>query len=282
MADPFQDRIIMNSRQTTREALRSNLEYISLVDVWHCFFWSLALVVLVFTGAFIGSGAPMPGGGVAQSAWSDAMANTASAQTPIFTNETTAVTNLPTVPAKPVHHTYHVRPGDTLTSIAKHWYGKDDAWTVIYWANKKIIPNPNTIFVGSTFSIPSMPKKLPAPPHFAPILTTAPSSALSSTQTVLPSASAPFTGGILTPSQVGSLWLQAGGPSWAESQAVAIAYCESGDNPQAYNPSGATGIWQILGQVSPGNLTDPYINAVNAVIKFRSGGNTFSAWVCQA
>ncbi len=77
------------------------------------------------------------------------------------------------------------------------------------------------------------------------------------------------------------LWLEAGGPAWAESHAVEIASCESGFNPRAYNPSGATGLWQILGSVVPGDLTNPSVNAANAVAKFRASGDTFAQWVCQ-
>lgn len=90
-------------------------------------------------------------------------------------------------------------------------------------------------------------------------------------------------GGVLTAAEVGQLWLGAGGPAYAEAQAVQIADCESGFNPDAYNPSGATGIWQILGQVTGfgGSLTNPEVNAANAVAKFTASGDNFSAWVCQ-
>lgn len=78
-----------------------------------------------------------------------------------------------------------------------------------------------------------------------------------------------------------SLWESAGGPAWAAPKAAEIGTCESGGNPQAYNSSGATGVWQILGSVVPGNLNDPYVNALNAVAKFRASGDTFAQWVCQ-
>ncbi len=77
-----------------------------------------------------------------------------------------------------------------------------------------------------------------------------------------------------------SLWVSAGGPGWAASQAASIALCESNGNPRAYNPSGASGLWQILGQVVPGDLFDPLVNAENAVSKFRASGDTFAQWVC--
>lgn len=87
--------------------------------------------------------------------------------------------------------------------------------------------------------------------------------------------------GILSEAQIGALWLEAGGPASAEGQAEQIAECESGGNPDAYNPSGATGLMQILGAVVPGNLDDPLVNMENAVAKFRDSGDTFAQWVCQ-
>lgn len=101
-----------------------------------------------------------------------------------------------------------------------------------------------------------------------------------STTAVASAAPVTYSGGALSASQVGSLWLSAGGPSWAEPKAIEIARCESGFNPRAYNPSGATGLWQILGSVVPGDLTNPSVNAANAVAKFRASGDTFAQWVC--
>jgi LysM repeat protein len=88
--------------------------------------------------------------------------------------------------------------------------------------------------------------------------------------------------GILAPWEVGELWTEAGGPSWAEGEAEDIAYCESSDNTDAYNPSGATGLFQILGAVpgDPSDLWDGYDNARNAVSKFEESGDTFAQWVC--
>jgi hypothetical protein len=89
------------------------------------------------------------------------------------------------------------------------------------------------------------------------------------------------TSGVLTPAQVGALWLEAGGPAWAEGAAESVAACESGDNTGAMNPDGAAGLWQILGQVVPGNLFDGLVNARNAVAKFSASGDTWAQWTCQ-
>lgn len=89
--------------------------------------------------------------------------------------------------------------------------------------------------------------------------------------------------GHLTRGQMTMLWLCAGGPSWAVSHALSIATCESGWWTAAHNPSGATGLWQILGQVTAfwGSLYDARVNALNAVAKFKASGDTFAQWVCQ-
>jgi hypothetical protein len=91
----------------------------------------------------------------------------------------------------------------------------------------------------------------------------------------------PPTSGVLTPAQVGALWLEAGGPASAEVAAENVAACESGDNTGAENPDGASGLWQILGQVVPGNLFDGLVNARNAVAKFTASGDTWAQWTCQ-
>jgi phage-related protein len=75
-----------------------------------------------------------------------------------------------------------------------------------------------------------------------------------------------------------SLWMSAGGPAGAAHVAAAIALAESGGNPRAHNPSGASGLWQILGQVFPGDIFSPFINARNAVRKYYQAGG-FSPWV---
>lgn len=50
---------------------------------------------------------------------------------------------------------YTVKSGDTLTSIANHFYGNSD-WQKIYDANKaKIGPNPNLIHPGTVLIIPA-------------------------------------------------------------------------------------------------------------------------------
>lgn len=95
-----------------------------------------------------------------------------------------------------------------------------------------------------------------------------------------PTVPAATSAGIFSYAALENLWVRAGGPGWAAGQAASIAMCESGGNPRAYNPSGASGLWQILGQVVPGDIFDPLVNAENAVAKFRASADTFAQWVC--
>ena len=95
-----------------------------------------------------------------------------------------------------------------------------------------------------------------------------------------PGPAAPAPQGPYSWSQLEALWISAGGPADVAATAATIAICESGGNPNAYNPSGASGLWQILGAPFPGNLFDPATNARMAVAKYTAAGG-FSPWVCQ-
>jgi cell wall-associated NlpC family hydrolase len=80
-------------------------------------------------------------------------------------------------------------------------------------------------------------------------------------------------------SQLERLWISAGGAKSLAPIMAAIAMAESGGNPNAENPSGATGLWQILGAVHPADasrLTDPSVNAKEAVAKYHTQG--LKAW----
>lgn len=93
--------------------------------------------------------------------------------------------------------------------------------------------------------------------------------------------------GIYTFSMLESVWIAAGGPGWAAYDMAMIAECESGGNTLAYNPSGASGLWQILGVPFPGNPFNGPTNALMAVAKFMApeypGGPAMGMrpWVCQ-
>jgi len=77
--------------------------------------------------------------------------------------------------------------------------------------------------------------------------------------------------------QLEGLWINAGGPARMAPLMAAIAEAESGGNPRARNPSGASGLWQILGNPFPGDPFNPETNARMAVAKWKSQG--LGAWV---
>jgi nucleoid-associated protein YgaU len=54
--------------------------------------------------------------------------------------------------------TYTVKPGDTLSHIALHFYGKAGRWPEIAAANKDKVPNPNLIYPGQVLIIPGVNK----------------------------------------------------------------------------------------------------------------------------
>ena len=65
-------------------------------------------------------------------------------------------------PARPTSYT--IRSGDSLSSIAGKVYHKQDAWPVLYWANRGKIRLANIIGEGQVLKVPAMPAKIPAAP----------------------------------------------------------------------------------------------------------------------
>ena len=173
-----------------------------------------------------------------------------------------------------------VRPGDSLSAIAARECNNPGDWTGIWNYNHKTLHwnDPDIIQQGQRV-IPDCRREqvwLPQPAVTTADVSYSARHAYSAPQgRYVPAGAYSYSG-------LESLWESAGGPAWAAASAATIAECESGGRANAYNPSGATGIWQILGEVVPGNLDDPYTNALNAVSKFRASGDTFAQWVCQA
>jgi phage tail protein X len=54
----------------------------------------------------------------------------------------------------PVPTFYVVRAGDTLRAIARQFYADENAWEAIYAANRTVIPNPDSLEVGTRLTIP--------------------------------------------------------------------------------------------------------------------------------
>ena len=75
----------------------------------------------------------------------------------VSNNTATVETQRPTTnsPEPKQETTYTVKSGDCLWNIAKKFYGDGSKYTKIYEANKDKIKNPNLIYVGQVFVIPS-------------------------------------------------------------------------------------------------------------------------------
>lgn len=56
--------------------------------------------------------------------------------------------------AEAARRTYVTQPGDTLSRIAKRFYGSEGAWNAIYEANRAAIPDPAKLQVGTTLKMP--------------------------------------------------------------------------------------------------------------------------------
>lgn len=179
-------------------------------------------------------------------------------------------------PQPPAIHIYQVKPGDTLWGIAQQEYGNPNDWVSIYDANTNLVRDPALI-------LPTW--KLVIPGHATPTAYVPQHSAgyiphhAAAPPPVLISESA------LSPAQVGALWVEEGGPGWAETQAECIADHESADIPgnNNYQDNGGTQTSWGLFQISNGTHAEPVpdidnaaINTRQAVLKFEASGGTFS------
>lgn len=57
--------------------------------------------------------------------------------------------------------THVVERGETLGTIADHWYGAASKYTVVFEANRQALPDANTVEVGQTLVIPLVDPKVP-------------------------------------------------------------------------------------------------------------------------
>ena len=56
---------------------------------------------------------------------------------------------------EPEEQTYTIASGDSLSKIAKHFYGDANRWREIFEANRDVIKDPDLIYPGKTIKIPS-------------------------------------------------------------------------------------------------------------------------------
>jgi LysM repeat protein len=85
--------------------------------------------------------------------------SSSSASTEALGTEATVTREKPTAPTESAAvsngtQTYVVKPGDTLSSISKHFYGSAGKYMQIFDANKELLNDQNTISVGQELKIP--------------------------------------------------------------------------------------------------------------------------------
>jgi len=79
---------------------------------------------------------------------------------PEATTETAAAKPAPPPkPAEPEHVIYTVAPGDTLSGIAKRFYGDPGLYRLIYEANRDVLRTPDAVSVGDKLKIPPKPSR---------------------------------------------------------------------------------------------------------------------------
>jgi len=128
---------------------------------------------------------------------------------------------------------YTVRAGDSLSAIAGRAYHNQNAWPVLYWANRSKIHWANVIEPGQVLRIPVEPSNIPDPPG---LLGPAPAPAA---QVSAPSAS-PASATAQGATQAS---YSGGAPGGSFGQCVIAR--ESGGNAQVMNATGHYGLYQF-------------------------------------
>ncbi|HEY6279338.1 MAG TPA: transglycosylase family protein [Streptosporangiaceae bacterium] len=176
------------------------------------------------------------------------------------------------------HHSassYQVRPGDTLSQIAAHEYGRAADWPAIWWANRRQVPNPGVISVGQRLRLPGKPRVRAWLARAAQA--TAATAAVSPATGSQASGPAPVTA-------AGPVPAQSGGVNWS-----AIAACESGGNWGTSTGNGFYGGLQFTQQTWLGYGGGQYAPSANlaspaqqiAVAQRVVAGQGIGAWpVC--
>jgi LysM repeat protein len=197
---------------------------------------------------------------------------------------------------------YPVHAGDTLSSIAGHFYGKSGDWQWLYHVNNKTVSDPNLIYPGQTLNIPADPpvgytlpaSEMPATTssisssqgsgyqarHAAPVQSSSAPAAPSAPTTTVSQVSGGATttaAGRYDCSGLESLWEQAGGSAGDAFMAAEIAMAESGGNPNAISPTADYGLWQINASHGAEATLNPLGNA-EAAVAISSGGTDWGPW----
>jgi LysM repeat protein len=164
---------------------------------------------------------------------------------------------------------YTVRSGDSLSSIAGKVYHKQNAWPVIYYANRDKVHWADVVSTGQVLKVPALPAKIPAAPG----------------QTGPAAAAAPASGPVQATTAVSGGTYSGGAPGGSFGSCVIAR--ESGGNSQVMNSSGHYGLYQFsestwvayggsaadFGHASAGEQNQVFANAIA-----RGGQSNWSAY----
>jgi LysM repeat protein len=178
--------------------------------------------------------------------------------------QTTAVRHA----AQSVTSTYTVRSGDTLSSIARHFYGTTSKWNWIFQANRSKLSNPNVVMVGQKLTIP----------NHAPVATSYSAKHAKKPPATVLTAKAGKLSGHLSCSGLEALWEVAGGSKAEAFIAAEIAMAESGGQQFAHSPTNDFGYFQINGGHGPAMATYDPIGNAKAAIAISDNGRNWRPW----
>ena len=189
---------------------------------------------------------------------------------------------------------YRVRSGDSLSKIAKQYYGHASDWQYLYHVNEKTVANPDDIFEGERILLPgTVPANYALSDYTPRHAKSAASTHTASKETARRPVAKKTKAGedtkhatvVIERSASGDyscagleqIWEQAGGSASTARMAAEIAKAESGGNPNAISPTDDYGLWQI--NRSNGSLAtlNPLGNAHSAVEMSRDGTD-WNAW----
>jgi LysM repeat protein len=180
-----------------------------------------------------------------------------------------------------VHHvpaSYTVRPGDTLSTIAAHEYGRAADWPAVWWANRHQVANPNMIATGERLRLPASGQ---VPAWMARAARAATGASSPAPAAGVRQADPPAAASVSTAAPASS-----GGVNWP-----AIAACESGGNWSANTGNGFYGGLQFTEQTWLGYGGGKYAPSANLATEAQQiavadrvlAGQGIGAWpVCGA
>lgn len=192
---------------------------------------------------------------------------------------------------------YTVQDGDSLSSIAESELGDPSKWVDIFNANRNTIANPNIIYSGEVLQIPEKADNEPQPAQLG-VDVVLPVGVITQSVTTVEVPQKPVkTYSAPTPTNnypSGMAAYQSIVVSAANKYGISaslmdsIIECESGFNPNSYNPySGATGIAQFMPGTYYGSwniykdqypISSPIGQIYAMALKISEGG--VRAWSC--